>query len=134
MGIVRRGLVLLLLLTLGPAALLAQGNESTTQMQLVGSAVFLARLQYLMVQTARNVKGEALNTPCHLTRTAYATNVINSPASAASTAAVMVAGGVNVIGTVTGSGSTADSSASDAAIFSQIGTYWSWLAGCDTGS
>lgn len=108
--------------------------ESTDQMQLVASPVFLARIQYLMVQTARNVKGEALNTPCHLTRTSYATSVINSPASAAPTAAVMLVGGVNLIGTVTGSGSTVDSSASDAAIFSQIGTYWSWLAGCDTGN
>lgn len=124
------GLVALLLLL---GAVSARAVESTDQMQLVGSPGFLLRIQYLMVQQARTVKAEALNTSCHASRSGYANTVINSPAGAASVAAVMLTGGINLIGTASGTAPNAVSSATDAAILSQIATFWSALSGCDTG-
>lgn len=128
------GAVLLLLLVVAAMPTGAAAQESTTQMQLVGSPGFLQRVAYLMVQHARTVKAEALLTACHGSRTNYATAVINNPAGMAQQAAVMLAGGVNLLGTASGSAPNATSSATDAAILSQIATFWSHLAGCDTGT
>lgn len=133
----RRTLIALIFAAVATVTLAAQGApESTTQMSLVSSATFTNRLQYLMVQQARVVKAEALATACHAQRSVYATNVINSPAAFASVAAVMIVGGVNLIGTVVPNEDPdlVDSSATDAQIFSQIATYWDALSGCDTGS
>lgn len=123
---------IVLALALGAAPVFAQ--ESSTQMQLVGSPAFLQRVAYLMVQQARTVKAEPLNTACHASRTNYATAVINNPAGMAQVAAVALVGGVNLIGKTSGTAPNATSSATDAEILSQIATYWSHLAGCDTGS
>ena len=109
-------------------------NESTTQMTLVASPVFTTRLQYLMVQQARTVLAETGVGLTHACRARYANGVVMDPARTASIGAVMIVGGVNLIGTVTGSGATADSTASDAAILSQIATFWTGLSGCDTGN
>jgi hypothetical protein len=108
--------------------------ESTTQMQLVSSPLFLNRMQYLLAQQARTVLTEASNTAHHTRRAQYASDVVNSPASKAASAAVLVVGGVNVINTVIGSAPNFDSSATDAAMLSQIATFWNALAGIDTGS
>jgi hypothetical protein len=108
--------------------------ESTDQMVLVSSPLFLNRMQYLMDMQARTVLAEALNVAHHTRRAEYASDVVSNPAVKSSTAAVMVVGGVNLIGTVTGSGPTADSSASDASILSQIATFWNAMAGIATGS
>lgn len=109
-------------------------SESNLQMLLAKDADFLQRLQYLMVQEARNVKAEPLSTPQHVPRSNYATVVINNPPSAASQAAVMIVGGINLIGTVTLEDAGPVTSATDAAILLQIATFWSALAGADTGA
>lgn len=108
--------------------------QSTDQMVLVGSPVFLNRIQYLVMTEARVVLEETGVGAMHDARAAYAKAVIPAIAYYAPTIAVMVCGGVNLLGTVTGSGLTADSSATDAAILSQIATFWNALAGIDTGS
>lgn len=110
--------------------------QSTDQMVLVGSALFLNRIQYLSVTQARVVLAETGVGGTHATRAHYARQVISNPASYAAVVAVMVVGGVNLLppATITGSGATADSSATDAAILSQIATFWNALAGVDTGS
>lgn len=109
-------------------------NESTEQMQLVGSGRFLNRIQYLLCQQARVVLGETSVGGTHAARAAYAKNVVLSPASFASVAAVTLIGGPNLIGTVIDVGGEFDSSANDAAILSQIATFWNALAGIDTGN
>lgn len=109
-------------------------NESATQMTLVASPVFTTRVQYLMTQQARTVLAETGVGAMHSCRAAYATTVTRNAPATAATASVMIVGGTNLIGTVTGSGATADSTATDAAILSQIATFWTALAGCDTGS
>ena len=121
-------------------------NTSTTQMALVQSSQFTNRLQYLMVQQAQIVLIEgqtstgngdtSLNyaASCHTLRYTYAQQVMISPPAAASAASVLVsgtniAGGV-IVGTVTGSGNTADSTASDAALAIAIAHDWNTLARC----
>lgn len=126
------GLALAAALSVG---LLAQSNTSTTQMQLVSSSTFTNRLQYLMTQQAVVVLTEVHATACHTQRAAFAMQVIQNPASSASAASVLLAGSTNVVGTVVTDGNgQADSSASDAALLSQIATDWNVLSRCDTGS
>lgn len=109
--------------------------ESTTQMVLVGSGLFLNRIQYLSVQQSRVVLAETGVGATHPTRAHFARQVVANPASYASVIAVMVVGGPNLINeTITGSGATADSTATDAEILAQIATYWNPLAGVDAGS
>src|SRR3979490_3101047 len=124
-------LALAFVLTAGPAF-----AQATSQMSLTKSTLFLDRLAYTMVQVAITVKAEALSTTCHLKRTSYADDVIASPGEKARIASVVVVGGVNLIGTVlpNGDGNKVDSSASDAAILSQVTTFWNSLSRCDTGS
>lgn len=107
-------------------------SEGFLQMTLAQDANFLIRLQYLLVQQARVVKDEPLSTPQHLARSNYATAVINSPAGMAPSAAVMICGGPNLIGTVTLEDAGPVTTASDAAITSQIAAFWTALAGADT--
>ena len=107
-------------------------SEGFLQMMLARDANFLTRLQYLLVQQARVVKDEPLNTPQHTARSNYATSVINNPAMTAPGAAVMVVGGPNLIGTVTLEDAGPVTTATDAAITSQIATFWTALSGADT--
>jgi hypothetical protein len=107
-------------------------TESFLQMALARDANFQIRLQYLLVQHARVVKSEATATPNHTARSNYATTVINSPQSAVVNAAVMVVGGVNVIGTVTLEDSGPVTTATDPALLSQLATFWDALSGVDT--
>lgn len=109
-------------------------NQSTDQMVLASSPVFLARIAYLAAQQARVVLSEAGIGGTHAKRAIYAGLVIANITSFAAVIAVTIVGGVNVIGTLTGTGLTADSSATDAALLSQIATFWNALAGIDTGS
>jgi len=110
--------------------------QSTDQMTLVSSGLFLNRMQYLMVTQARVVLAETSVGSTHAARAAYAKQVVLSPSAFAAVAAVMVVGGVNLLppATITGSGDNADSSATDAEILSQIATFWNQLAGIDQGS
>ena len=129
------GTVLAVLMVWLSVGLSAQAPESTTQMSLANSLQFRTRLMYLMTQQARTVKAEVLNTSCHSLRSNYANTVIGNPSSAAVNAAVMMVGGVNLIGTVIGNTDPdlIDSSATDAAILSQVATFWNALSTCDTG-
>lgn len=129
------------------SAIVSAQNTSTTQMQLVNSPVFTNRLQYLMTQRAAVVLFEAAthdnannnldyDAACHTKRANYAVYVIGNPAGAASVAAVLVSGanysGAVIVGTVTGSGSTADSSATDTAIDVALQNQWNTLSKCVT--
>lgn len=107
-------------------------SESTLQMELARDPNFLTRLAYSMVQHARTVKAEPASTPGHAGRTAYATTVINNPTFAAQQASTMIVGGTNLIGTVTMEDAGITTSVTDAALLSQIATFWDALAGLDT--
>jgi hypothetical protein len=107
-------------------------SESYLQMLLAKDAAFLTRLQYLMVQQARVVKAEDPATAQHAGRSNYATTVINNPYQAAMQGAPTIVGGPNVIGTVTLEDTGPVTTASDAALLSQIATFWNALAGLDT--
>jgi hypothetical protein len=109
-------------------------TEAFLQMTLARDTNFLTRLQYIMVQVARVVKEEAASVPGHAQRSNYASSVISSPAAAVPAASVMVVGGPNVIGTVTLEDSGPVTSASDAALFSQVSSYWNALSGLDSAS
>jgi len=126
-------LACLLLLVATPSA---QTPASLTQMSLAKSAQFLDRLQYSMAQVAVTVKAEALTLKCHDKRSVYADQVLADPLSKARQAAPTVVGGTNLIGTVVTNAdpNKIDTSATDAAIFSQVSTFWNPLSGCDSGT
>ncbi|HKA75341.1 MAG TPA: hypothetical protein VKE26_26295 [Xanthobacteraceae bacterium] len=107
-------------------------SESALQMTLARDPNFLTRLSYLLVQQARIVKDEALDTPQHLARSNYATSVINNPTGMAPPAAIMVTGGPNLIGTVTLEDTGPATSATDAAILAQVAAFWTALSGADS--
>lgn len=107
-------------------------SESSLQMMLAKDPAFLNRLNYLMLQTARGVKEEAGDTPYHFKRTTYASQVLNNSAMMVAQAAYLIVGGVNLIGTVELSDNGVVTSANDAAIFSQIATFWNALSGVDS--
>lgn len=140
--------ILLILALLVVAIPVDAQNTSTTQMQLVNSAVFTNRLQYLMVQQASAVLIEAssdnsnpdtfarYSASCHTLRYQYAQQVLGGPASMASQASVLIAsanfsGGV-IVGTVTGSAPNFDSSANDTALAKAIADSWNTLSRCVT--
>jgi hypothetical protein len=104
-------------------------SEGFLQMTLAQDRNFLTRLSYLLVQQARVVMAEAPTTPGHTQRATYATLVINNPSGMTGPAAVTIVGGPNVIGTVTLEDSGPVTTATDAALTSQIATYWDALAG-----
>jgi hypothetical protein len=109
---------------------------SLQQMPLSTSSTFLQRCAYLMAQQALVIKAEALATAGHAYRSAYADRVIQNPYQAAANAAIMIVGGVNIIGTVETNAdpNLIDSSANDAALFAQIVAMWNGLAGFNSGS
>jgi hypothetical protein len=107
-------------------------SESSLQMQLARDPAFLNRLNYLMLQHARTVKEEAADIPYHYKRSQYATNVLNNSAMMVSQAAYSVVGGINLIGTVEITDNGVETSAADAAIYSQVATFWNVLAGVDS--
>lgn len=108
-------------------------SESVLQMQLARDQIFLQKLQYLMLQQARVVKEEPPDVPYHPQRSAYATTVLNQSVMAAQNAAGIIVGGPNLIGTVTIEDSGVVTTASDAAVLSQIATFWNTLSGVDSG-
>jgi hypothetical protein len=101
-------------------------------MQLARDPAFLNRLNYLMLQHARTVKEEPGDTPYHRQRTTYASNVLANSQMMVNQAAFVVVGGINIIGTVEITDNGVETSANDAAIFSQVATYWNTLAGVDS--
>jgi hypothetical protein len=112
-------------------------NTATVQMQLVNSPVFTNRIQFLLTQQAVTVMSEPIATggACHGARLNYAGRVISNPAAMTPVASVVIVTGTNLTSVaVTGSGVTADSAATDAAIASQISTFWNALSNCGTGT
>jgi hypothetical protein len=107
-------------------------SESTLQMMLAKDPAFLNRLNYLMLQTARGVKEEPVDTPYHHKRTMYASQVLNMSNMMVQQAAFTIVGGVNLLGTVDLTDNGVETTAADAAIFSQIATFWNVLAGVDS--
>jgi hypothetical protein len=107
-------------------------SESTLQMMLAKDPAFLNRLNYLMLQTARTVKEEPADTPYHYKRTTYASQVLSNSALMVSQAASTVVGGINLIGTVELNDDGVTTTASDAAILSQVSTFWNALSSVDT--
>jgi len=85
-----------------------------------------------MLQTARGVKEEAPETPHHVKRTNYASQVLANSALMVAQAASTVVGGINMLGTVDVTDNGVETTATDAAIFSQVATFWNLLAGVDS--
>src|SRR5262245_37616155 len=104
-------------------------SESTLQMMLAQDQGFLKRLAYAMVIQARVVQGEDPATPGHAQRAQYAQAVVNSPQQYANGASTMVVGGPNVQGTVTLEDAGVTTTVSDAALYSQVSSFWNNLAG-----
>lgn len=112
-------------------------QNSVTQMTLVKSSLFLARLQYILCQQAQTVLTETGIGSTHVARAAFAKSILANPYSVANGAiAVYMVGSTNIVSTVVGNvdPNQVDSSASDAAILSQIASSWNILAGIDTGN
>lgn len=104
-------------------------SESYLQMLLAKDPAFLQRLAYVMVTVARTVQAEATTTPGHTTRVQYANAVITMPPQYAGQAATTVVGGPNVQGTVTLEDAGIVTTVTDAALFSQVSSFWNNLAG-----
>lgn len=143
----RRFIVALAFILLALPVVADAQNTSTTQMQLVVSPVFTTRLQYLGWQVAQEVLVEAATAsavgpipaytaPCHTRRVVFAQRFIGSPPQGANDTAVGISGvnvsGAVIVGSVTGSGLTADSSATDGALSQAYRVLWSTFSGCAT--
>jgi len=139
----KRLLLTLAILAIGTTAF-AQAT-STTQMQLVASAVFTSRLQYngalvmkevLEEPQSASASGEipAYTAACHTRRGNFAREFLENPAQYASRTAVLVSSanfsGAVIVGTVTGEGAAADSAATDAAIQQAYRILMNTFAGC----
>lgn len=107
-------------------------SESTLQMMLARDPAFLNRLNYIMLQVARTVKEEAADTPHHQKRTTYASTILGNSQMMVAQAASTIAGGINLIGTVDVTDNGVETTATDAAILSQVSTFWNVLAGVDS--
>lgn len=109
-------------------------SEGYFQSQLANSIVFIATLKAQMIKVALVIKAEALNTSQHMTRSNYASAVINNPDEYARRAATTIVGTGNLLNKVTITDGNAVTTATDAEIFSQVSSSWTNLAGGDTGT
>src|SRR5438093_173414 len=107
-------------------------DPSTQQMALVHSPQFLDRFAYNLMVQAMVIIVESSGIANHVLRAAFAEKVIANAPYQATNNAVMIASSTNLLGTVIGTGVTADSSASDAAILSQVNTNWNAISGVTT--
>jgi len=134
-----RVIAILVMAALVVAAGSAQAAESDTQMKLCAVATgqtFLTRVAYLMVQQARSVKDESDVTTNHAARVAYAHAVIQNPVQYAQGLCPLLVGGTNLVSpnattTCSGTPETCSSSVTDAAMLSQIATFWTYAAVVD---
>ena len=123
----------------------AQQQSSTTQMQLVASSTFTSRLQYNGVIVMKEVLEEAqsaaangaipaYSASCHTLRTTFAKEFLRFPADSASKSSVLIVtanyAGAVIVGTVIGSGNTADSTATDLALQQAYRILMNTFAGC----
>lgn len=110
---------------------------SNLQMKLAADPSFIDRVVYVMSQQARVVLTETGVGATHAARANYAKNVISSPRSYASVAAPVVVGGVNLLSGVTTTieaDGSVTTDCTDAALASQVATFWNQLAGIDSGN
>lgn len=108
-------------------------SEGYYQERLVNSLIFITTLKAQMIKVALVVKAEALNTPQHSIRSAYASAVMNNPDEYTRRAATTIAGTGNLLNKTTITDGVAVTTATDAEIFSQVSSSWTNLAGGDTG-
>jgi len=97
---------------------------------------FMERVQAVMAFACSTILQEAVTTPYHSGRAAYAQRVVMNPQQAAYQAGPQVVMGVNVINTTTYDEATKMSicTITDIDLQSQILTLWNSLAGLDTPS
>ncbi len=121
-------------------------ENSNIYMPLVQSATFTNRVQYILAMQAPVVQVEAVaytqptgdthpvSAACHTRRVNLATLVVVGPSSYAPVFSVFLASNINVTsgGTLTGSGATLDTPATDAALLAAVAAIWSSVAGCVT--
>ena len=134
---------MVLFLTATASLAVAQTPESTTQMQLVASAVFTNRLQYNGVVVMKEVLAEAQSAAangvipaytagCHTLRASFAKKFVEEPPQWASRTAVLLVtanfSGAVIVGTVNATGS--DSTATDGAIQQAYRVLMNTFAGC----
>lgn len=105
--------------------------DARLQMALAHDAQFLDRVQYAMAVVALEVVAEATTVVGHAARRLYAQTVLGNPATAAASFAVALVGQVNLTSatTVVDFDGRVTSSATDAAIASQVSTLWNAAAG-----
>lgn len=133
------GRTLLALLLIGCLVVpLGAVENSNTYMPLVQSATFTGRVQYILAQEAPVILTEAATgtytATCHTARAKLAAQVASSSSGVAPQFAVFLATNINVTtaGALTGTGSTLDTPATDAALLAAVASLWSSLAGCVT--
>src|SRR5687768_12430873 len=128
----------LVLAVLFAVPLFAQ-EQSVTYMPLVQSARFLDRVEFSVIKWIDAPAGagvgpmlEATSVPCHTRRIAYARDFINNPAAQrVAVAKHLITQTVILSESVTGSGATLDTAATDAELFSAIAANWSAFSLCD---
>jgi hypothetical protein len=109
-------------------------ENSNIYMPLVQSNTFTARVQYILAMEAPTILAEASGVSGHPLRAALAARIAVGPASYAPVFAVFLATNINVTsgGTLTGSGATLDTPATDAALLAAVASLWSTVAGVIT--
>lgn len=127
-----------LLIAITLVAPLSAVENSNTYMPLVQSATFTSRVQYILAQEAPVILVEAqtgtYTAACHTLRAKLAASVALSASGYAPQFAVFLATNINVTtaGALTGTGSTLDTPATDAALLAAVASLWSPMAGCIT--
>lgn len=99
---------------------------------LANSATFRGRVVYIITQQAPVVLAEASNVTCHTKRADLAARIAADPVNFASVFATHLTTNINVTsgGNLTGSGSTLDTPATDAALLAAVASLWNTVAGC----
>jgi hypothetical protein len=100
-------------------------------MKLAHDVDFLDRVQYELVTQALAVRNEDPGTAGHARRSAFAGDVLSSPASYAAVMAIGIVSNINLQDTVTVDPQTgkATTSVNDAALFATVASLWNAYAG-----
>jgi hypothetical protein len=109
-------------------------SEGYYQDRLINSQIFLTILRAQLIKVALVVKAEALSTPQHALRSSYASLVLQNTDTYTRNAAPLIVASGNLLNTITVTDGIAITSANESAIFSQVSSSWTILAGGDTGA
>jgi hypothetical protein len=106
-------------------------NDARMQMALAHDPQFLNRVQFNLCVVALQIVNEPAGTTAHAQRRTYAAAVLGEPARAAVPAAVALVGAVNLMSETTSINPdlSVTTTASDAAIQSQLASLWNAFAG-----